>query len=89
MPDVRTDVWGRRTFDKAVSSKPLAFAADAAPMGIQWGFGTRVMVGRRICGVEGSTLRGLIATARPDIVEILEVSLVLRSGEASTDTRLA
>ena len=31
----------------------------------------------------------LIATARPDIVEILEVSLVLRSGEASTDTRLA
>jgi hypothetical protein len=26
---------------------------------------------------------------RPNIVEILEVSLVMRSGEASTDTRLA
>ena len=48
---------GRRTFDKTVSSKPLAFAVDAAPMGIQWRFGTGVRVGRRICGVEGSTLR--------------------------------
>jgi hypothetical protein len=41
---------GRRTFDKTVSSKPLAFAADAAPMGIQWRFGTRVRVGTRIFG---------------------------------------
>jgi hypothetical protein len=46
----------RRTFDKAVSSKPLAFAADAGPMGIECRFGTRVRVGRCICGVEGLTL---------------------------------
>ena len=52
---MRTDVWGRRTFDKAVSSKPLAFAADAAPMGIQCGFGTRVLVGRR-AGVAGGSI---------------------------------
>jgi hypothetical protein len=37
----------RRTFDKTVSSKPLAFAADAAAadaaaMGIEWCFGTFV-----------------------------------------------
>jgi len=31
----------RCTFDKTVSSKPLVFAADAAPMGIEWRFGTR------------------------------------------------
>jgi hypothetical protein len=35
---------GRRTFDKTVSSKPLAFAADAAPMGIDCFSGTRVRV---------------------------------------------
>jgi hypothetical protein len=34
---------GRRTFDKTVSSKPLAFAADAAPMGIECRFGTQVL----------------------------------------------
>src|SRR6266478_8685176 len=38
---------GRRTFDKTVSSKPLAFAAGAAPMGIEWRFATRVRVGSR------------------------------------------
>jgi len=31
---------GRRTFDKTVSRKPLAFAADAAAMGIDRCFGT-------------------------------------------------
>jgi len=35
---------GRRTFDKTVSSKPLAFAADAAAMGIDCLSGTRVRV---------------------------------------------
>jgi hypothetical protein len=32
----------QRTFDKTVSKKPLAFAADAAAMGIDCCFGTRV-----------------------------------------------
>ena len=50
MPHARTGCSGRRTFDKAVSSKPLVFAADAAPMGIECGFGTSVLVGRRACG---------------------------------------
>jgi hypothetical protein len=36
---------GRRAFDKTVSSKPLAFAADAAAMGIDCCCGTRVWVG--------------------------------------------
>ena len=36
------EISGRRTFDKTVSSKPLAFAADAAAMGIEWCFGTFV-----------------------------------------------
>jgi hypothetical protein len=35
---------GRRAFDKTVSSKPLAFAAGAAAMGIEGAFGTRVRV---------------------------------------------
>jgi len=36
------EISGRRTFDKTVSSKPPAFAADAAAMGIEWCFGTFV-----------------------------------------------
>jgi hypothetical protein len=42
-PDQSTPAWCRGTFDKAVSSGPLAFAADAAPMGIQCCFGTFVL----------------------------------------------
>ena len=38
---------GRRTFDKTVSSRPLAFAAGAAPMGIEWRFAIWVGVGAR------------------------------------------
>ena len=41
---------GRRSFDKTVSSKPLAFAADAAPMGIEWHFGTQIRFGARLEG---------------------------------------
>ena len=36
------EISGRRTFDKTVSRKPLAFAADAAAMGIDRCFGTLV-----------------------------------------------
>ncbi len=39
---------GRRSFDKTVSSKPLAFAAGAAAMGIEWRFGTRIRFGVHI-----------------------------------------
>lgn len=35
---------GRRTLDKTVSSKPLAFAVGAVAMGIQCDFGTLVRV---------------------------------------------
>lgn len=35
---------GRRTFDKTVSSGPLAFAAGAAAMGFQCRFGTSVLL---------------------------------------------
>jgi hypothetical protein len=80
---------GRRTFDKTVSSKPLAFAADAAPMGIQWRFGTRVRVGVRIFGGWIGHFGGVIAGDERRYVEDFGVSLVMRSGEASTDTRLA
>ena len=81
---------GRRTFDKTVSSKPLAFAADAGPYGYSmpvWYAGT---------GLEGAFAvwrdrpsGGLITGARPNIVGILEVLPVMGSGEASTGTRLA
>ena len=37
------EISGRRTFDKTVSSKALAFAADAAAMGIDCSFGTSVL----------------------------------------------
>ena len=36
----QTDAGAGALFDKTVSSKPLAFAADAAPMGIEWRFDT-------------------------------------------------
>ena len=58
-------------------------------MGIECRFGTRVLVGRCICGVGDRPDGELMTGAKPDIAEILEVSLVMRSGEASTDTRLA
>jgi len=36
---------GALSIRSIVSSKPLAFAAGAAPMGIQWRFGAGVLVG--------------------------------------------
>ena len=66
----------------------LTFAADAAPMGIQWRFGTRVRVGVGIFGRWIGHFGGLIADGERRYVEDLGVSLVMRSGEASTDTRL-
>ena len=77
---------GRRTFDKTVSSKPLAFAADAAPMSIQWRFGTRVRVGVGIFGRWIGHFGGLIADGERRYVEDFGVSLVMRSGEASRHT---
>jgi hypothetical protein len=81
---------GRRTFDKTVSSKPLAFAVDAGPYGYSmpvWYAGT---------GLEGAFAvwrdrpsGGLITGARPNIVGILEVLPGMGWGEASTGTRLA
>jgi hypothetical protein len=47
---------GRRTFDKTVSSKPLAFAADAGLWVFNAGLVRRYWVGRRICGVKGLTV---------------------------------
>ena len=80
----------RRTFDKTVSSKPLASAADAVTYGYSmpiWYAGT---------GLEGAFAvwrdrpsGGLITRARPNIVGILEVLPVMGSGEANTGTRLA
>ena len=52
---------GRRTFDKTASSKPLAFAADAAAMGIQWRCGTWVRVGTRIFRRMDRPFGGLIS----------------------------
>ena len=87
--DMWTDVRAGALSIRPFQSKPLAFAADAAPMGIQWRFGTWVRVGRRICGWRDRLFVWLIAGVRRDIWEILGGSLGLRSGEVSADTRLA
>jgi hypothetical protein len=88
MAQAQTDVSGRRTFDKTVSSKPLAFAADAAPMGIQWRFGTQVRAGVRISGGMAGAFGGPDRWCREGYVEEFGVSPVMRWGEASTDTRV-
>ena len=57
MAGVQMGVRARRTFDKTVSSKPLAFTADAAAMGIEWRFGTRIRVEARTPGGSVGLLR--------------------------------
>jgi hypothetical protein len=48
MTEAQPRTSGRRAFDKTVSSKRLAFAADAAAMGIDCCFGTRVQLGEHL-----------------------------------------
>ena len=57
-------------------------------MGIQWRFGIRVPVGVGIFGRWIGHLGGLIADGERRYVEDCGGSLVMRSGEACTDTRL-
>ena len=78
--------WGRRTFDKTVSRKALAFAGDAGPMGIEWRFGTRVRVGACSLGGIGRPFGKLIAGGE---VGYGGLPVAMRSSEERTPTRLA
>ncbi len=77
---------GRCTFDKTVSSKPLAFAADAATMGIEWHFGTRgtgwSAPSKRM---DRPFEKGIVGGAAGH----WELRRAMQWNEASTDTRVA
>ncbi len=75
---------GRRSFDKTVSSKPLAFAAGAAAMGIQCRSGTQVRVGGCLSGDSNRPARGPMAGSG---FGLRALSPVFSRNGASADTR--